>query len=205
MKIGGSLRRQRTKMASKETEETALYSRKLRRAAQMIFFQRHRHPGVKGWELRKALGKDYMKVIDLLSIELDKLGFQVKILFEEGELKNPTEEQRDKARFLTTLKHPVASPEAVTAGWRIDDIAMLAAATAYIISRQGRTPRREVERVLREKFPIWRVDLNLERFIRRGYLAQDEDGVLSLDWRARAEIDQKALMNLILGVERISL
>lgn len=151
-------------------------------------------------ELRKALGRDYMKVIDLLSIEVDRLGFQVKILFEEGELRNPTEEQRDRARFLATLKQPVTSPEAVTAGWRIDDVAMLAAATAYIISRQGRAPRREVERILREKFPIWRVDLNLERFIKRGYLTQDEDGVLSLDWRARAEIDQKALMNLMLGV-----
>jgi hypothetical protein len=190
------------KVAGKEAEEAALYARKLRKAAQMIFFQRHRSPGVKGWELRRALGKNYMKIIDLLSIELDKLGFQVKILFEEGELKNPTDEQVDRARFLATLKQPVSSPEAVTAGWRIDDVAMLAAAVAYIISRQGRAPRREVERVLRQKFPIWRIDLNLERFIRRGYLAQDEDGVLSLDWRARAEIDQKALMNLILGVER---
>lgn len=190
------------KVAVKEAGETALYARKLRRAAQMIFFQRHRSPGVKGWELKKALGKDYMKVIDLLRIELDRLGFQVKILFEEGELENPTEEQMSKARFLATLKQPVASPEAVTAGWRIDDVAMLAAAAAYIISRQGRAPRREVEKVLRAKFPIWRVDLNLDRFIRRGYLAQDEDGVLSLDWRARAEINQKALMNLMLGVEK---
>lgn len=190
-------------MASKETDETALYARKLRKAAQMIFFQRHRSPGVKGWELRKALGKDYLKIIDLLSIEVDKLGFQVRILFEEGELKNPTDEQLDRARFLATLKQPVSSPESVTAGWRIDDVAMLAAAVAYIISRQGKAPRREVERVLREKFPIWRVDLNLERFIKRGYLAQDEDDALSLDWRARAEIDQKALMNLILSVEKI--
>ena len=185
-------------MANKETEEAALYARKVRKAAQMIFFQRHRIPGVKGWELKKALGQDFMKIIELLGIELDKLGFQVRILLEEGETTNPTEEQLEKARFLVILKQPIGSPEAVTAGWRIDDIAMLAASVAYIISRQGKVPRKEMEKVLSEKFPAWRIDINLERFIRRGYLAQDDEEVLSLDWRARAEIDQKTLVSLML-------
>jgi len=186
-------------VSTKAAEEAALHARKIRRAAQLIFFQRHRKPGVKGWELRRALGKDYMKIIDMLSIELDNLGFEVKIFFEEGEVKSPTPDQLERARFLVTLKPPIPSPEAITAGWRIDDLAMLAAAVAYITSRQGKAPRREVERILREKFPAWRVDLNLERFIRRGYLAEDEEGILALDWRARIEIDQKALVGLMLS------
>ncbi len=185
---------------AKKAEEAASYARKLRKAAQLLFFQRHKKPGVKGWELKKVLGKDYMKVIGLLSIELEKLGFQIKTLSEEAESpEGSTEEQVDRARFFVTLKEPVASPEAIAGGWRIDDIAMLAAVVAYIISKQGKAPRREVEQILRDKFPMWRIELNLERFIRRGYLAQDEEGVLYLDWRARAEIDSKALLNLILG------
>ena len=38
----------------------------LKRAAQMIFYKRHREPGVKGWELRRRLGSDYPKVLRLL-------------------------------------------------------------------------------------------------------------------------------------------
>lgn len=200
MRIGRNIGRLKVSMLTKKAEEVATYARKMRKAAQLLFLQRHRKPGVKGWELKKAIGKDYMKVLDILSIELEKLGFQIKNLSEEaGSPEVPAEEKGDGTRFFVTLKEPVVSPEAIAGGWRIDDIAMLAATVAYIISKQGKAPRREVEQMLRDKFPMWRIELNLERFIRRGYLAEDEEGVLCLDWRARSEIDSKALLNLILG------
>lgn len=174
-------------------------SRKVKRASQLLFFQRHRRPGVRGWELRKALGKEYMEVIDVLKAELDKLNLQVKVVFEEGEVpKEPSEEQLERARFFLTIKNPLHVSDYLTSGWRIDDVAALAATIAFIISRQGKAPRNEVEQLLREKFPKWRVELNLDRFIRSGYLAQD-DGILYIDWRARAEIDYRALVNLILS------
>ena len=44
----------------------ALYSRKIKRAVHLLFFRRHRKPGVKGWELRKKLGSNYPKVLKLL-------------------------------------------------------------------------------------------------------------------------------------------
>lgn len=142
-----------------------------------------------------------MEIIDLLSIELEKLGLQVKILpeAEEYEPERLSNDQLDKARFIVTLKEPIGSVE-MMAGWRIDDVAMLAATVAYIISRHGKAPRKEVEKILAEKFPKWRIEMNLERFMRRGYLAE-EGGILHLDWRARAEIDQKMLLSLIIGRE----
>lgn len=183
------------------SEEAALYA-KVKRAAELLLLQRHLKPGAKGWELRRVLGKDFLKVIELLNVELDKLGLQVKVLAEGSEprdLKSLNEEEVEKARFIVTFKELTGRMEAV-AGWRVDDVAMLAATVAYIISRHGKASKREVENILAERFPRWRVEMNLERFIRRGYLAE-EKGVLSLDWRAKAEIDQKALITLIMGRE----
>jgi hypothetical protein len=86
-------------------------------------------------------------------------------------------------------------------GWRIDDFAGLAIAISYIVSKKGKAPREDVEGLLREKLPGWKVGLNIERYIRYGYLTQDDNGQLYLDWRTRAEVDQKALIDLILSVE----
>ena len=45
----------------------------------------------------------------------------------------------------------------------------------------------------------WKIGLNLERYIRYGYLAQDDNGHCFLDWRTRAEVDQKALISMLLS------
>ena len=47
--------------------------------------------------------------------------------------------------------------------------------------------------------PVWRVDYSLERFIKRGYLDQDEKGLLRIGWRTRAESTRSPLMTLILA------
>jgi len=77
----------------------------------------------------------------------------------------------------------------------------LTIAIAYIISKKGKASREEVETLLREKLPGWKVGLNIERYIRYGYLTQDEGGQLYLDWRTRAEVDQKALIDLLMSAE----
>ena len=84
-------------------------------------------------------------------------------------------------------------------GWRIDDLAGLAITIAYIISKKGKAPRKEIEELLREKLPGWKASLNIDRYIRYGYIAQDENEQLYLDWRTRAEVDQKALIDFILS------
>jgi len=180
----------------------ALYLRKLKRATHLLFYRRHRKPGVKGWELRKRLGSDYPKVLGLLDTYLEKLDLQVKTVFEEEKpAEKPTLEQLDRARVFITLRGGLTPKETKMSGWRIDDIAGLAIAISYIISKKGKAPREEVEELLRDKLPGWRVDLNMDRYIRAGYLAQDENRQLYLDWRTRAEVDEKALVDLLLGAE----
>ncbi|MGB9622790.1 MAG: hypothetical protein ACP5KV_04300 [Candidatus Methanomethylicaceae archaeon] len=180
--------------------EDATISRKLKKAAQLLLFQHHRLPGAKGWELRKVLGKDYMKIIKLLERKFDELGLEIKIVYEDGlDHQTPTEEDLEQARFYVISKSPMQIGEASLSGWRIDTLAVLAATLAYITSKQGKATRREVEDLLREKFPDWKVDQDLNRFIRRGYLDEDEEGNLYIGWRTRAEIDRKTLVSIIAG------
>jgi hypothetical protein len=180
----------------------ALYLRKIKRATHLLFYRHHRKPGVKGWELKQSLGSDYPKVIQLLDRYLEKLDLQVKTVFEgEKPAGKPTLTQLDTARFYVTLRGTIAQKETKLCGWRIDDIAGLAMAISYVISKKGKAPREEVEELLRDKLPGWRVDINLDRYIRAGYLAEDKNDQLYLDWRTRAEVDQKALVDMLLGIE----
>ncbi|MBO3803867.1 MAG: hypothetical protein JTT11_08395, partial [Candidatus Brockarchaeota archaeon] len=68
-----------------------------------------------------------------------------------------------------------------------------------IISRRGKAPRREVERILKEKFPEWKAEMFVERYVRRGYVSVDEGGNLVLDWRSRGELDLQKLLQYVLG------
>ena len=178
----------------------AYYARKIKRAAQLLFYKRHRKPGVKGWELKNKLGSDYPKILKVLDDHLEKLDLQVKTVFEgEKPAEKPTPEELNRARFFVTLRGGFPSNDAKMMGWRIDDIAGLATAISCLISKKGKAPREEVEDLLRTKLPGWRVDMNMNRYIRSGYLAEDENNMLYLDWRTRAEVDQKELINLILS------
>lgn len=178
------------------------YASKIKRATHMLFYRRHKKPGVKGWELRKALGSDYPKALKILDDYLKTLDLQVKTIFEEEKpVEKPSLEQLDKARFYITLRGELTPKETKMIGWRIDDLAGLAIAIAYIISKKGKAPRKEIEETLHEKLPGWKVGLNIDRYIRYGYLTQDENEQLYLDWRTRAEVDQKALIDLILKAE----
>jgi len=184
------------------SKRKATYASKLKRATHMLFFKRHAKPGVKGWELRKALGADYPKVLKIMDDYLKGLDLEVKTTFEEGkQVEKPSVEQLDKARFYVALRGELVPKEAKMIGWRIDDFAGLAVAIAYVLSKKGKAPREEVEQLLREKIPGWKVALNVDKYIRYGYLTEDENGQLYLDWRTRAEVDEKGLIDLLLGVE----
>jgi len=165
---------------------------KLARAAQLLFFKHHAQPGARGWELRRALGRDYERILQVLEEEVNKLGLTIKRV---------SEGDPDSDRYFLTLKgHPTLT-EARTFGWRIDDLAMLTVALAHLLAKGGKAPSREVESILEEKFPKFRVEPTLERFIRMGYLSEDEQGTLYVGWRTRAEVDQRALLTLLLGRE----
>jgi len=175
------------------------YAAKLKWATHMLFFKHHRKPGVKGWELRKKLGTDYPKILALLNSYLEKLDLQVKTVFEDGKpLNKPTRMQLDGARFYITLRGGLTLKETRMMGWRIDDIAGLAVTISIILAKKGKASREDVERLLRDKLPGWRVNANIDRYMRAGYIDQDEKGQLYLDWRTRAEIDEKTLIDLLI-------
>jgi len=178
-----------------EGESAAELREKLSRATQLLLFKHHMQPGAKAWELRRALGRNYEQILKILGGELGKLGLEVKRI-------SGGEESSESDRYYVTLKgHPTLT-EARTFGWRIDDMAMLTVALAYILSKAGKAPLKEVERVLEEKFPRWRVESTIDRFIRRGYLSEDDEGLLYVGWRTRAEVDQRTLLGLLLGKEK---
>ena len=186
------------------SKRKGVYAAKVKRATHILFFRRHMKPGVKGWELRKTLGADYPKVLDVLDDYLKNLDLQVKTVFEEEKTPatKPTLEEYDKARFYVTLRGDLTPKESKMIGWRIDDLAGLAVTIAYIISKKGQALRKDVEDLLGEKLPGWKVGLNIDRYIRYGYLTQDDNAQLYLDWRTRAEVDQKALIDMLLNAEK---
>jgi hypothetical protein len=166
----------------------------------MLLYQRHRVPGVKGYELRRSLGHGYMRIIKALRMQLENTGLTIKVMSEDGsEIDEGDEEALSTARFFVVLKDPLSLYDASTAGWSVDDLAGLAVAIATIISRRGKVPRREVERILKEKFPNWKADIFVERYIRRGYVAVDEDNNLVLDWRSMGELDLQKFLQYVLG------
>ena len=184
------------------TKKKAIYSGKVKKATQMLFYKRHAKPGVKGWELHKAIGADYPKVLDLVDDYLQPLDLQVKTVFEEEKTpEKPTVEELDKARFFVALKSGSVTKDKLM-GWRIDDLAGFAITISYIVSNKGQAPRKDVEKLLGEKMPNWKVGINVDRYIRYGYLLQDDKGLLYLDWRTRAEVDQKALIDMLLNAEK---
>lgn len=178
-----------------EEESGIRTERKVKKAAQLLFFRRHRTPGVKGWELKKALGDDYVEVIAVLNSVLDTLGMEVKRISEEGGEREGEEKKAERDRFMIVLKSPVIEK---ASGERIDNIAMLSATLAYIISKQGKVPRKAVEEFLSGKFPKQRVYFAIDRYIKQGYVGED-DKALYIGWRTRAEVDRKALLDLILS------
>jgi hypothetical protein len=178
------------------------YAGKIKKATQILFYKRHQKPGVKGWELHKALGSDYPKVLELLNDYLTPIDLQVKTIFEEEKTpEKPSIEELDKARFFITLRSSSLTKEKLM-GWRIDDLAGLSIAISYIVTKKGQAKRKDLEKLLGDKLPGWKVGLNLDRYICSGYLIQDEKGHLYLDWRTRAEVDEKALIEMLLAVEK---
>ena len=184
-------------------KKRGVYASKMKRATHMLFYRRHQKPGVKGWELHKALGVDYPQVLSVLDDYLKSLDLQVRTVFEEEKTPagKPSIEELDRARFYITLRGELNPKESKMIGWRIDDLAGLAVVISYIISKKGQAPRKDVEELLSEKLPGWKVSLNIDRYIRYGYLQQDDNDKLYLDWRTRAEVDERALINLLLSAE----
>lgn len=176
-----------------EEEELKL---KVKRAAHMLFFRHHGTPGLRGWELRRALGSRYLDVLKLLDQQIRDLGLMVKAVSDTGG--DPMEDPLH-ARFFITFSERPDWPEFRGSGWRIDEAAILAASIAFVASRGGRAPYSELRDMLERKFPVWIVERTLQKLFRMGYLSTVEEDKVAIGWRTRVEVDLKTLLSTLIG------
>ncbi len=155
-------------------------------------------PGARSWELRTGLGKEYLKILTQLDESLKDIDLEVKkvesqVLSDYKQGANGEEE----SRYFVRLKGTLTPREARMTGWRIDNLAALAACLSLIVSKQGKSERKELEEVIGQKVGRWRALTLTDAFLRSGYLEEDEEGLVKLGWRTRAELDLENLMMLI--------
>lgn len=184
------------------SDETRFYGDKLKRAIHLLLFKRGKMPGAKEWELKASLGKSYKQVIKQLDTLLADFDLEVKRVEPDHSqasqpVEGPPSEDPDDARYLIALRGTLTPKEARLSGWRIDNLAALTVAIAYVVTKQGKAPREEVEKLLAEKIGKWKTLTLLDAFVRNGYLKEDEAGSLSLGWRTRSEVNLRDLMTLL--------
>ncbi len=169
--------------------EPAVPPEKLERALRLLLFRRGRKPGVRDWEIEAKLGQHYRAILARADQVLRELGLQVREVTEES----PLQGEEGARRFLVVLRGTPTGTEAKLSGWRIDTLAGLAATIGLVLARQGKAPRDEVEDLLAEKLGLYRGEAVLDAYLRSGYLQEDEEGFLGLDWRTFAEVDLPVL------------
>ncbi|MCJ7455604.1 hypothetical protein MUP07_02515 [Candidatus Bathyarchaeota archaeon] len=184
------------------SDEKRFYSDKLKHAIHLLLFKRGKMPGAKEWELKASLGKNYKEVVKQLDTLLSDFDLQVKKVEPERPqnrplAEGPLEESTDDARYFLTLRGTLTPKEARLSGWRIDNLAALTVAIAYIVTKQGKAPREEIEKLLAEKAGRWKTLTLLDAFTRNGYLKEDEAGSMSLGWRTSSEVSLRDLMTLL--------
>jgi hypothetical protein len=184
-------------MTVEESKEQSYYPERVKRAAHMLFFKRGRVPGARSWELKTGLGKEYLKVLDQLDEGLKDLDLEVKKVEEQTLSDYKHTPGEEEMRYFVRLKGTLTPREARMTGWRIDNLAALAACMTLVVSKQGKSDRKEVEQIIGEKVGRWRALTLTDAFLRSGYLEEDEEGLLKLGWRIRAELDLESLMMLI--------
>lgn len=182
-------------IAETKTETKSFYSDKLKRAVHLLLFRRGKMPGAKDWELKEKLGKNYEQVLEQLNQLLSELDLEIKKVKETstGEI-TPEGASLEEARYQVILKGTLGLKEAKMIGWRVDNLAALSASIAYLVSKQGKAPREEVEKLVAHKFGRWKAATLVDIFLRTGYLEEDDAGVMALGWRTNSEVDLRALM-----------
>ena len=186
-------------MTQPEEDTKSFYSDKLKRAVHLLVFRRGKMPGAKEWELKEKVGKNYEQVLTQLNTLLSDLDLEIKKVTEPSSGQMAAEEESaalrmDEPRYYVTLKGSLGLKEAKMIGWRIDNLAALSGAIAYLVAKQGKAPRDDVERVVAQKYGRWKAATLIDIFVRAGYLEEDDAGVTSLGWRTKSEVNLPALM-----------
>jgi len=181
---------------SKTDEELKKLEKKLSIAVSLMVASGHRFPGVRGWELRRRLGKNYPKLIESLNSRLKDIGLQVKIIHDQKYEENDL----DRARFYIVLSDPLNISDIPTLGYSLDELAILSATLAYLFTKNEKANYKEVVEMLETKYQKWRVEAILERLSRKGYLIKNDDGTISIGWRTRVEVDKQELLKAFINI-----
>ncbi|MEM0482387.1 MAG: hypothetical protein QXM16_05835 [Nitrososphaerota archaeon] len=177
-------------------EELGKLEKKMAQAVALILASGHRLPGVRGWELRRRLGKNFPKIINSLDSRLKQIGLRVKIVPDP----EAGPEDLDRARFYIVLSDPLILSDVQTLGYSLDELAILSATLAYLLAKNGSSPEKELVEMLETKYPKWRVEAALERLARRGYLNRTEEGLVSIGWRTLVEVDKQELLKAFASI-----
>ena len=183
-------------------KEDTYHSVKVKRAAHMLFFKRGKIPGARTWELKSGLGKDFPDALGQLDESLKDLDLEVKKV--EVESFSDSESKADgleEFRYFVRLRGTLTPAEARMSGWRIDNLAALAACLTLVVSKQGKCERKELETLVGSKAGRWKALTLMDTFLRTGYLEENEEGLVKLGWRTRAEVDLQSLMTLVAEVK----
>jgi hypothetical protein len=157
-----------------------------------LLMQRHFQPGLKGWELKRILGRGYLDVLRLVDDLASEIGLKLVAVPDEED-----EKDADKARYVLVTKAPLRDKE--MGGWlRMEEAASLAILLSQLFVRAGAAPRRVLEDTIKEKLPAWRVEQVVNKLVRTGYLEEDGD-YLKVGWRSKVEIDRDELLTSILS------
>jgi hypothetical protein len=184
-------------MENTESQGKSFYSDKLKRAIHLLMFRRGKMPGAREWELKEKVGKNYEQVLAQLNELLSELDLEIKKVSEprsDEAARETTPLSVDEARYFVTLKGTLGVKEAKMIGWRVDNLSALSASIAYLVSKQGKAPREDVEKLLAHKFGRWKAITLVDIFLRTGYLDEDDAGIMSLGWRTNSEVDLRQLM-----------
>lgn len=169
------------------SEEEDELRKKGLRALRLLMLDTSVQPGLKGWELRRRLGKGYMDALKIAAIEADRIGLKIVTVPDEE-----LPEEADKARYVLQTKEPLTDPD--YGGWlRIEEAAALAILAIELSIRGGVIQREAAEKVLSKKLPIWRIKQILEKLKRLGYL-KEEGALIRKGWRSEVEIDEPGFL-----------
>lgn len=165
---------------------------KIKKAAALLLFKRHKYPGAKEWELKKYLGEHYEEILKILEEQLEPLGLGIKVVIDDG-----------SKHYSVIIKDKKLAKDLRTFGWRIDEMAVLAVALSYILARGGGVPEKELVNLISEKIARWRIEHAIEKFVRLGYLDREND-VIKIGLRSKIEFDLEKLIRLFIGTESSS-
>jgi len=181
-----------TWMAEEQNKEVQEVKEKALKGLNYLLYQRHFQPGLKGWELKRLLGRGYLEVLKVTGAMAADLGLKLVAVPDEED-----EKDADKARYVLVAKAPLKDRE--LGGWlRMEEAASLAIILSQLFVRTGSAPRRLLEDAIKEKLPGWRVQQIMNKLVRLGYLEEDGD-YLKVGWRSKVEIDRDELLTSILA------